>query len=215
MMPKDVESPIDLRRMTDASDWARQAEDRPGRAEILTAFVDTIVGLKNQELQVLELGSGPGFLAKRILERLPRVRYTALDFSPAMHALATARLTPFLGRITFLERSFKESDWTRNLPLFDVVVTNQAVHELRHKRHAEALHRQVRSLLTPEGCYLVSDHFSDPGGLPNKELFMTRDEQRAVLQRAGFAPVDRLLSKGTLVLHRAGQPARTRGSDQV
>jgi predicted methyltransferase len=43
-------------------------------------------------------------------------------------------------------------------------MTNQAVHELRHKRHARELHRQVARLLTPGGSYLVCDHFCGPGG---------------------------------------------------
>ncbi len=147
---------------------------------------------------ILELGSGPGFLAERLLTALPEARYTALDFSAAMH-----RLEAFLDHVTFLERSFKSLDWAQGLPAFDLVVTNQAVHELRHKRYAKALHRQVRSLLKDGGCYLVSDHvFGEARALSNA-LFMTRDEQQAALKAAGFTHVERLLSSGTLVLHSA------------
>ena len=80
------------------------------------------------------------------------------------------------------------------------------MHELRHKRHAPGLHRQVLDALAPGGSYLVSDHFSDPGGLENTELYLTRDEQQTALQQAGFASVERLAVAGTLVLHRARKP---------
>lgn len=201
--PRDVPSPIDLRLMSDARDRAAKAEQRPGRGEILERIATEAAARTPPEGRVLELGSGPGVLAQRLLRRLPKARYTALDFSPAMHELARARLEAFLDRVTFLERSFRSETWSEGLAAFDLVVTNQAVHELRHKRHAQALHRQVRALLTAQGSYLVSDHFSDPGGLANAELYMTREEQKETLLAAGFARVERLAVAGSLSLHLA------------
>ena len=46
-------------------------------------------------------------------------------------------------------------------------------------------------------------YFNDPGGLENRELYMTRDDQMTALQDAGFASVERLAVAGTLVLHLA------------
>jgi hypothetical protein len=77
------------------------------------------------------------------------------------------------------------------------------VHELRHKRYAEALHSQVRHLLVPGGAYLVCDHFYGEGGMSNAQLYMTVKEQRDALRAAGFTQVDEVLLKGGLVLHRA------------
>jgi predicted methyltransferase len=65
--------------------------------------------------------------------------------------------------VTFVERSFKEEDWSLGLGPFHCVVTNQAIHELRHKHYASRLHTQVRSLLAPGGLYLVCDHFAGEG----------------------------------------------------
>ena len=200
---RDVPSPIDLRRTSDARDWAAKAERRPGRGEILERIAEEAARLAPAICRVLELGSGPGVLAERLLRRLPQARYSALDFSPAMHDLARARLAPLLERVAFLERSFKSEAWSEGLADFDLVVTNQAVHELRHKRHAPALHRRVHGLLKPAGGYLVSDHFSDPGGLPNAALYMTKAEQKDALLAAGFARVERLAVAGSLALHLA------------
>lgn len=200
---RDVPSPIEFREMTDAQEWEASAEQRPGRSEILDRIAQEAGQLMRPGDRILELGSGPGFLAQRVLHRLPDVHYTALDFSSAMHELARARLGPWATRVALLERSFKSDAWPEGLEPFRLVVTNQAVHELRHKRHALGLHRQVLGVLAPRGSYLVSDHFCDPGGLENSELYMKRDEQMTALQHAGFASVERLSVAGSLVLHLA------------
>lgn len=200
-MTTDVPSPIDLRLMADARPWAETAlARRPARPEFFDAFA-RLIG--RDGARVLELGSGPGFLAGHLLRALPGLDYVALDFSPAMHQLAAERLGDQAARVRFVERSFREPTWNEGLGPFDVVVTHQAVHELRHKDRAATLHAQVRPLLAPGGRYLVCDHFLGEGGLSNDQLYMTVDEQRDALRRAGFADVETVLVKGGLALHQA------------
>ena len=200
-MSLDVPSPIDLRLMSDARPWAETAlARRPARPEFFDAFAREI---GRDGARVLELGSGPGFLAQHLLHAWPGLDYVALDFSPAMHQLAAERLGERAARVRFVERSFLDADWFDGLGVFDAVVTHQAVHELRHKRHAATLHAQVRPLLAAGGRYLVCDHFLGEGGLSNDQLYMTVDEQREALRHAGFAQVQPVLVKGGLALHRA------------
>lgn len=202
MSTADVPSPIDLRKMSDARQWANEATaKRPWRTEFFAAFVEALA--EGKARRVLELGSGPGILAKCLLDALPTLGYVALDFSPAMHQLAAERLGDLSSRVTFVECSFRESSWTEGLGLFDHVITNQAVHELRHKRHASTLHEQVRGLLTPAGRYLVCDHFAGDGGMKDDQLYMSIDEQRAALEEAGFTRVKPLMLKRGLMLFAA------------
>jgi SAM-dependent methyltransferase len=204
MFEDDVPSPIDLRRMSDASAWEVSAmAKRPWRSEVFAAFTSTLTRANPRVRRVLELGSGPGFLAEVLLRELPEVSYVALDFSAAMHQLAAARLGSATGLVQFIERSFREEGWTCGLEQFDAIVTNQAVHELRHKRHAARLHAQARSLLVAGGSYLVCDHFAGEGGMSNDQLYMSVAEQRTALLLAGFSRVEELLVKGGLVLHHA------------
>ncbi len=92
-MLEDVPSPIDLRTMEHAGEWERTAQEkRPSRPEFFEKFASEISGHKPLVVDVLELGSGPGFLADHVLGRLPHLSYVALDFSNAMHELARARL---------------------------------------------------------------------------------------------------------------------------
>ena len=149
MNHRDVPSPIDFCDPRDAREWERTAQARPGRAEIFQAFVRELRALGKSDLIVLELGSGPGLLAAHILDALPAIHLTLLDFSAAMHDLARARLGPQETRVHLVERSFKEPGWSRGLGRFDAVITNQAVHELRHKNHAAAVPRQKFHAVRP------------------------------------------------------------------
>ncbi len=190
--------------MVDAREWASSAmSKRPWREEFFQRFSDELSSLETNPLQVLELGSGPGFLAQSILQALPTAKYTMLDFSPAMHDLARERLGSMIGRACQVQLDFKQDNWCDGLGPFDAVVTNQAVHELRHKRHVPALHRAVRSVLEPHGVYLVCDHYVGGDGMSNSDLYMTVEEQRTALESVGFGTVTKLLEKGGLVLHRA------------
>jgi ubiquinone/menaquinone biosynthesis C-methylase UbiE len=199
----DVHSPIDLRSLKDASEWASTAmEKRPWRVEFFDVFASEIAR-HSEKAGVLELGSGPGFLAAHLLAQLPQLNLHLLDFSEAMHSLARERLGKKASSVKYIVRSFREPDWSADLQSFDCVITNQAVHELRHKRHAIGLHRAVRALLKPEGSYLACDHYVGGDGMRNDQLYMTIQEQQAALLEAGFSRVDQLLAKGGLVLNRA------------
>jgi ubiquinone/menaquinone biosynthesis C-methylase UbiE len=204
MTASDVPSPIDLRLIADASEWEATAmQQRPWRTEFFAKFADELAHLKPAANRVLELGSGPGFLASRLLSAFPDLRMTLLDFSEAMHALAQRRVGAMADRVEFILRSFKNSEWVQGLHEFDAVITNQAVHELRHKRHAKELHRQVTTVLRSGGTYLVCDHFAGAGGMTNDQLYMTVAEQKAALESAGYASVRQILMKSGMILHRA------------
>jgi cyclopropane fatty-acyl-phospholipid synthase-like methyltransferase len=178
----DVPSPIDFQSPTEAREWERTAmEKRPWRIDMFAHIADELGGRR----RVLELGSGPGFLAAHLLGRLD-LEYVALDVSAAMHELARVRLG---SRATFVERDFLDPSWSRELGTFDAVVTMQAVHELRHKRRAPALYAQARELLAPGGLFLVCDHVVGDGGMTNESLYMTEAEQLSALHASGFTDV--------------------------
>lgn len=182
--------------------WESKAMLRPFREDFFKAFADELRKINKPSLKVLEIGSGPGFLAHHLLSNIPGITLTLLDFSAAMHELARRRLHDRLDQVTFIERSFKESGWESDLGKFDAVITNQAVHELRHKRYATALHCQVKSLLNVSGVYLVCDHYCGEDGMQNDQLYMSLDEQRVSLESAGYE-IAEVLIKGGRALYRA------------
>jgi SAM-dependent methyltransferase len=200
----DVPSAIDLRSMAHARDWATTAmAKRPWREEFFGQIAHELSQISAAPLSILELGSGPGFLARHVLSALPTSKYVALDFSTAMHELARQRLRGQASQVEFLEVDFRAAHWAKGLPCVDAVVTMQAVHELRHKRHAPQFYQTVRPLVTQGGILLMCDHFVGSQGMSDRMLFMTPEEHAAALRDGGFATVELLLQKGGLVLFRA------------
>jgi SAM-dependent methyltransferase len=200
----DVPVTVDFREAAHARQWTEAAMSvRPWRADFFSAFAEVIAQHAGTPCRVLELGSGPGLLAERLLAVQADLDYVALDFSAPMQVMARERLAHFAGRVDFLVRDLRDPHWGDGLGRFDFVVTHQAVHELRHKRYASTLHAQARERLRAGGGYLVCDHFFGEGGMTNERLYMTVEEQCEALRAAGFTQVDQLLLKGGLVLHHA------------
>lgn len=202
LLPDDVPTPIDFCRDKDAREWADNAmQRRPSRAGIFVSMSRELAAAHARK--VLELGSGPGFLAERLLADHPDLAYTALDISRAMHSLARRRLGASAHRVDWVEADFKSDGWSKGLGGFDAVVTVQAVHELRHKRHAPALYEVVHRLLSPGGTFLMCDRFIGSDGIGDAALFMTPEEHAAALEQGGFRAPTLLVQGDGLVLFRA------------
>ena len=203
MIQPDVPSPINLQDMKDAKEWERTAMLRPFREEFFEAFTNEISAIRKTGLNILELGSGPGFLAQYILSRIDGVNFTLLDFSEPMHELARQRLGVIsASKLHYLLRSFNDHNWADDIDHIDVVISNQAVHELCHKRYAPTFFAQVHKLLKPDGALLFCDHYFGDDGLGNDQLYMSRSEQRQTLERAAFH-VTEVLVKGGRALYKA------------
>ena len=191
----------------EAAAWADAAgRKRPWRPMIFDQFVAAVHESKSTALRVLELGSGPGFLAEHVLDRCPSIaRYTLLDFAAPMLALSRERLSRHASRTEFVQADFKSDAWPAAVGgPFDFVLSNQAIHELRHKRHAPRLYAQLRPLLAPGGQLVVCDHLPDSGPTPrHRVLYMTIDENLAVLAQAGFLDAEVVWSAHEMALYRA------------
>jgi SAM-dependent methyltransferase len=203
-MEEDVLSPIDLRDPATAQQWAEEADrKRPWRTQIRETFAGILRELGAR--RVLELGAGPGQLAACILDHTSVEDYVLLDFSPPMHALARARLAHHGDRARHVLDDFKAPGWSQRLGEtgFDAIVAMQAVHELRHKRHALGLYREARSLAP---VLVVCDH--EPAVLPGsrftedqiRALSSTALEQHAAFRAAGFEPRTALEIEGMYVV---------------
>ena len=199
MNDDDVPTPIDLRDPTTAATWVAEADrKRPHRADVRRRIAEVVadVGrarvidasklgiLDAARLHVLELGAGPGLLAEAIYEACEIERYVAFDFSQPMLEIARQRLGE---RVTYMLGDFLDPQWPALLEgqPFDAVVAMQSVHELRHKRRAQTLYAQAKTLMRPGSVLVVCDHApTDP-----RPLMMTADEQHAAMTAAGFTDV--------------------------
>ena len=200
----DVPSPIDFHDPAQAREWeANTIKIRPFRPRFFDAFVGALNETFARPIAVLELGSGPGHLAKEILARCNIRRYVALDFSPAMHVIAREHLGVFKDRAEYVTRDFRSPNWGDALGEFDAAVTHQAAHETRHRRHLLPLLKAVRAKLLKNGLMLYSDHYAESEMEKNPALYVSRDLQPLVLEEAGFSEIRRLHDEGGIALYRA------------
>jgi SAM-dependent methyltransferase len=200
----DVPSPIDFHDEAQARAWlADTVARRPYRPTYFAAFARALNAIGRPGLRVLEIGSGPGHLARHVLDHCAIGAYTALDFSAAMHALAREHLGPLAGQVIIVQADFREPGWSAGLSGFDAVITMQALHETRHKRHLPGVLRAAAGMLRPGGTFLYCDHYFEPGGGKAQALYLTRDEQPQALAANGFTAVTKLHDEAGMALYGA------------
>jgi SAM-dependent methyltransferase len=200
----DVPIRVDFRDRATALAWIAETRiKRPYRPRFFAAFCAALAA--RPQLHILELGSGPGQLAREILVHCDVHTYVALDFSPAMHELATEHLGELASSVTFVTRDVRESSWPHDLGAFDAVVTLQAAHETRHARHLVPLLERARTLLGPGGVLLYADHYLTPE-TKHPALLPTRADQPLALERAGFVDVQLRYEEGTMALWCGSAP---------
>ena len=203
----DVPIRVDFRESATARTWVEDTRiKRPYRPRFFAAFCAALA--LRPKLRILELGSGPGQLAREILVHCEVHSYVALDFSAAMHELAVEHLANLASRVTFVIRDFREPTWPDALGTFDAVVTLQAAHETRHKRHLVPLLERARTAVCPGGMLLYADHYLTPETkLP--ALAPARADQPLALERAGFVDVQLRYEEGNMALWCGTNPVAT------
>lgn len=194
-----------------AAAWAEAVmRKRPWRSTIFEHFVAIVSAAPVAQARILELGSGPGFLAEQLLTQCPNIsRYTLLDFSEAMHEQSRRRLVAHQDRTEFLRADFKSDSWPRLVtgPIH-FVVSLQAVHELRHKRHAARLYAQLVPLLAPGGEVLICDHLPAGAHTPRHTvLYLNPEENLEALTGAGLLDAQVVWSDHNMACYRARSPS--------
>jgi SAM-dependent methyltransferase len=181
---------------------------RPERRKLFKVFAAETARIKKAALSVLELGCGPGFLAEVLLQDCDIAHYTLVDFSPEMLELSRTRLAQFKDRMVFLQLDFKKNNWTAAVPAgFDLIVSLQAVHELRHASRIPKLYAQLYSLLVPGGRILICDHVNSslPSGY-RAAHFMTVKEHLSTFKEVGFTNPREICPAADLRLMAAEKP---------
>jgi SAM-dependent methyltransferase len=111
---------------------------------------------------VLDLGSGPGSLAVRLLDRMPAARVLAIDADPLLLALGRAACQGRAG-LGFIDLDLRSPGWAGRLGLSrpaDAAVSTTALHWLTPPA-LRAMYAEVAAVLRPGGLLLDGDHFTE------------------------------------------------------
>jgi SAM-dependent methyltransferase len=150
----------------------------PHRAELLGMSLDLVELLAPEPTRILDLGSGPGSLARLALGRFPSARVVALDFDPVLLAIGQGALGEAGGRLRWARANLVTDDWAGALAgeaPFDAVISIAALHHFRGPR-ARAIYRALAGLLRPGGLVLNAESMA--AGRPGARLSRTLREAR-------------------------------------
>jgi SAM-dependent methyltransferase len=142
---------------------AQQQGYMPDREERFTALIDAVeAGAGRPDPLILDLGCGPGSLAVRLLERLPKATVVALDADPVLLALGRAAYGRLAG-LRFVDQDLRVPGWAGALGLdrlADGAVSTTALHWLPAS-DLPALYAEVATVLRPGGLLLNGDHLRE------------------------------------------------------
>jgi tRNA (cmo5U34)-methyltransferase len=99
---------------------------------------------------IVDLGTGPGALSRRCLDRVPRARIVGIDADPDVLTIAAERLGP---RAAFIAGSFART----TIPSCDAIVTSLALHHIRTSAGKLALYRRARAAMRLGGRFVSVD----------------------------------------------------------
>jgi tRNA (cmo5U34)-methyltransferase len=109
-----------------------------------------------ESFRIVEIGCGDGRLSAALLALYPRATLVALDGSPAMRAVATARTATFGERARVVPFALATVDWWETLFGADVVVSALTLHHLNAAK-TQYVYKAVADRLSPRGALLIAD----------------------------------------------------------
>jgi tRNA (cmo5U34)-methyltransferase len=181
----------------------------PHYEKMLDAAAAAVATLAGNAPRVLDLGTGSGALAGRVMRACPGARVTGVDADEGMLALAHKRLR---GRLKTITGDFVSTP----LPRSDVVTASFSLHHIPARRSKTALYAKCfvslkrGGVLVNADCCLSSSStlqardraawhrhlarsYGRSGGeqylraWASEDTYFTLDQEREMLARAGFA----------------------------
>lgn len=122
----------------------------PHYSELLDAAAEAVDIVARNAPAVVDLGTGSGTLAHRILKVRPKARMIGIDQDPSMLELASKRLR---GNIQTIEENFEAI----HIPRCDVVTASFALHHVATGRRKSALYKRCFTSLRPGGMLVSAD----------------------------------------------------------
>ncbi len=134
----------------------------------------------SDEVQILDLGCGPGSLSFFARRCYPKARILAVDFDPILLKIGQEMAKGTTDRIQFKRADLRDGDWWADYrETFDLVVSATALHWLNAEHLAQTF-RRTYEVLKPGAWFFNSDHVAsdDPavGGARYRELLEQKQQ---------------------------------------
>ena len=139
-------------------DWATRFMPTPDRLNLFNTMIERLSCNSLPHRHIVELGTGPGYLAEHILARIPDITYECVDFSQPMLGIAEKRLSQYRNRLRLTQADLLSSDWTAKLmhPV-GAFVSTWALHDLGGQAETAKVYRDCYEVLAVGGVLLNGD----------------------------------------------------------
>ena len=124
----------------------------PHYGDLIDAAASAVDAVARNTPAVVDLGTGSGTLAQRILKVRPKARLIGIDSDASMLATASRRLR---GNIQTIEENFEQI----RIPRCDVVSASFSLHHIPTGRRKAALYKRCFQSLRPGGMLVSADCF--------------------------------------------------------
>ncbi len=144
--------------------WADRFVPTAPRLKLFDLILDQIrqPGVPNPH--VVELGIGPGYMARHILRRDATISYEGLDFSEVFFDIARETVGDMLPRVTLTKADLMDQSWPSRLSKQPgAIISTWALHDLGGQQAIADVYARCYETL-PAGGVLVNGDFIKPDG---------------------------------------------------
>ena len=111
--------------------WADRFVPTAPRLQLFDLILDQIRQPSVPNPHVLELGIGPGYMARHILQRNQTITYEGLDFSEVFFEIARETVGDMIHRATLTKGDLMNQSWPENLSKRPgAIISTWALHDL-------------------------------------------------------------------------------------
>ena len=144
--------------------WAERFVPTPPRLQLFDLILDQICQPSVPNSHVVELGIGPGYMARHLLERNQAITYEGLDFSEVFFEIAKETVGDMLPRVTLTKADLMSQSWPKSLSMTPgAIISTWALHDLGGQQAVADVYARCYEAL-PAGGVLVNGDFIKPDG---------------------------------------------------
>jgi tRNA (cmo5U34)-methyltransferase len=139
-------------------DQAAERYDKQ-RRQLIPCFDDfygtavSLVRTEHPSPSILDLGAGTGLLTAVLAAKLPRARFTLIDFSGSMLEQARQRFAGTKGEFRFVQADYAGEPFGEK---YDFIVSSLSIHHLPHPEK-RSLFRKIFEHLNDGGAFVNAD----------------------------------------------------------
>jgi SAM-dependent methyltransferase len=168
--------------------WADRFVPTPPRIALFDLILEHISALNHPSVHVVELGLGPGYMARHILERNSAISFEGLDFSEVFFDVARKTIGAYMPRVKLTKADLMDQTWPCCLSKQPAaIISTWALHDLGGQQAVADVYARCYEVL-PRGGVLMNGDFIKPDGTswtyePGR---FEVDQHLELLRQAGF-----------------------------